>query len=99
MVLVRSAIGILLPLHILIEAGEPTFPADKARQNQLLPTAEMIAHAAVTKVTTIGRIDESIDKRIARVAEGKQASVINLSNRTQSILTTFTSDPLQRSRY
>ena len=85
MVLAKSAIGILLPLHILIEAGEPTFPADKARQNQLLPTAEMIAHAAVTTVTTIGRIDESIDKTIARVAEEKQASVINLSNRTQSI--------------
>jgi L-fucose mutarotase/ribose pyranase (RbsD/FucU family) len=76
MVLAKSAIGILLPLHILIEAGEPTFPAH-TRQNQLLPTAEMITHAAVTKVITIGRIDESIDKRIARVAEEKQASVIH----------------------
>ena len=36
----------------------------------------MIAHAAVVNVTPIGRIDESIDKGIARVAEEKQASVI-----------------------
>lgn len=36
----------------------------------------MIAHASVTNVTPIGRIDESIDKGIARVAEEKQASVI-----------------------
>ncbi|TAF04231.1 MAG: cation:proton antiporter [Nostocales cyanobacterium] len=76
MILAKSASGTLLPLHILIEAGEPISPADKARQNQLLSNAEMIAHAAVTKVTTIGRIDESIDKGIARVAEEKQASVI-----------------------
>jgi nucleotide-binding universal stress UspA family protein len=48
----------------------------KARQSQLLSTAEMIAHAAVTDVTPIGRIDESIDKGIARVADEKQASVI-----------------------
>ncbi|MFM2061707.1 MAG: hypothetical protein RLZZ507_1377 [Cyanobacteriota bacterium] len=76
MILAKSASGTLLPLHILIEAGEPISPADKARQNQLLSNAEMIAHAAVTKVKTIGRIDESIDKGIARVAEEKQASVI-----------------------
>ncbi|MEA5579330.1 cation:proton antiporter [Anabaena sp. UHCC 0451] len=76
MILAKSATGTLLPLHILIEAGEPISPADKARQNQLLSNAEMIAHAAVTKVTTIGRIDESIDKGIARVAQERQASVI-----------------------
>ncbi|MBD2294163.1 cation:proton antiporter [Anabaena sphaerica FACHB-251] len=76
MILAKSAAGTLLPLHILIEEGEPISPADKARQNQLLANAEMIAHAAVTKVTPIGRIDESIDKGIARVAEEKQASVI-----------------------
>jgi nucleotide-binding universal stress UspA family protein len=76
MILAKSATGTLLPLHILIEEGEPISPAAKARQIQLLSTAEMIAHATVTKVTTIGRIDESIDKGIARVAEEKQASVI-----------------------
>ncbi|QYX32636.1 cation:proton antiporter domain-containing protein [Sphaerospermopsis torques-reginae] len=76
MILAKSAAGTLLPLHILIEEGEAISPADKARQNQLLSTAEMIAHAAVTKVLPIGRIDESIDKGIARVAEEKQASVI-----------------------
>lgn len=75
-ILAKSSAGTLLPLHILIEQGEPITPADKARQNQLLSNAEMIAHAAVTKVLPIGRIDESIDKGIARVAEEKQASVI-----------------------
>jgi Kef-type K+ transport system membrane component KefB/nucleotide-binding universal stress UspA family protein len=75
-ILAKSAGGTLLPLHILIEHGNPISPEDKTRQNQLLSTAEMIAHAAVTNVTPVGRIDESIDKGIARVAEEKQASVI-----------------------
>jgi Kef-type K+ transport system membrane component KefB/nucleotide-binding universal stress UspA family protein len=75
-ILAKSAKGTLLPLHILLEKNSLISPEDKNRQNQLLSTAEMIAHAAVTKVTTIGRIDESIDKGIARVAEEKQASVI-----------------------
>ncbi len=74
--LAKSASGTLLPLHILIEHGTPVSPEAKTRQSQLLSTAEMIAHAAVTDVTPIGRIDESIDKGIARVAEEKQASVI-----------------------
>lgn len=74
--LAKSSTGTLLPLHILLETSAPISPEDKARQNQLLSTAEMIAHAAVANVTTIGRIDESIDKGIARVAEEKQASVI-----------------------
>ncbi|NES99668.1 MAG: universal stress protein [Sphaerospermopsis sp. SIO1G2] len=75
-IVTKSSAGTLLPLHILIEQGEPISPGDKTRQNQLLDTAEMIAHAAVTKVLPIARIDESIDKGIARVAEEKQASVI-----------------------
>ncbi|HLO83443.1 MAG TPA: cation:proton antiporter [Nostocaceae cyanobacterium] len=74
--LAKSASGTLLPLHILIETSAPISIADKTRQMQLLSTAEMIAHAAVTNVTPIARIDESIDKGIARVAEEKQASVI-----------------------
>lgn len=74
--LAKSAQGTLLPLHILLEQNSAISPEDKTRQKQLLSTAEMIAHAAVTNVTTIGRIDESIDKGIARVAEEKQASVI-----------------------
>ncbi|MTJ10279.1 cation:proton antiporter [Anabaena sp. UHCC 0204] len=74
--LAKSAAGTLLPLHIIIEEGEPISPNAKVRQNQLLSTAEMIAHAAVTNVTPIGRIDESIDKGIARVAQEQQASVI-----------------------
>lgn len=74
--LAKSAKGTLLPLHILLEKNSAISPEDKTRQNQLLSTAEMIAHAAVTNVTAIGRIDESIDKGIARVAEEKQASVI-----------------------
>ncbi|MEA5516046.1 cation:proton antiporter [Nodularia sp. UHCC 0506] len=74
--LAKSAKGTLLPLHILLEQNSAISPEDKSRQNQLLSTAEMIAHAAVTNVTPIGRIDESIDKGIARVAEERQASVI-----------------------
>ncbi|WP_414543321.1 cation:proton antiporter [Nostoc sp. CCY0012] len=74
--LAKSSTGTLLPLHILLEKSAPISLEDKTRQNQLLSTAEMIAHAAVVDVTPIGRIDESIDKGIARVAEEKQASVI-----------------------
>jgi Kef-type K+ transport system membrane component KefB/nucleotide-binding universal stress UspA family protein len=74
--LTKSAAGTLLPLHILVEENASISPEAKARQSQLLSTAEMIAHAAVTNVTPIGRIDESIDKGIARVAEEKQASVV-----------------------
>ncbi|GAX35589.1 cation:proton antiporter [Nodularia sp. NIES-3585] len=74
--LAKSAKGTLLPLHILLEQNPTISLEDKTRQKQLLSTAEMIAHAAVTNVTPIGRIDESIDKGIARVAEEKQASVI-----------------------
>ncbi|MEA5583584.1 cation:proton antiporter [Nodularia harveyana UHCC-0300] len=74
--LAKSAQGTLLPLHILLEQNSAISPEDKTRQNQLLSTAEMIAHAAVTEVTPIGRIDESIDKGVARVAEEQQASVI-----------------------
>ncbi|MDB9371818.1 cation:proton antiporter [Nodularia sphaerocarpa] len=74
--LAKSAQGTLLPLHILLEQNSAISPEDKTRQNQLLSTAEMIAHASVTNVTPIGRIDESIDKGIARVAEETQASVI-----------------------
>ncbi|UKP00567.1 cation:proton antiporter domain-containing protein [Nostoc sp. UHCC 0870] len=75
-ILAKSANGTLLPLHILLEETAPISPEAKARQNQLLSTAEMIAHAAVANVTPIGRIDEAIDKGIARVAEEKHASVI-----------------------
>lgn len=75
-ILAKSAQGTLLPLHILLEKNSAISPEDKSRQSQLLSTAEMIAHASVTNVTPIGRIDESIDKGIARVAEEKQASVI-----------------------
>ncbi|AUT03354.1 cation:proton antiporter [Nostoc sp. CENA543] len=75
-ILAKSANGTLLPLHVLLEENTPISPEAKTRQNQLLSTAEMIAHAAVANVDPIGRIDESIDKGIARVAEEKQASVI-----------------------
>ncbi|TAE57324.1 MAG: cation:proton antiporter [Nostocales cyanobacterium] len=75
-ILTKSSAGTLLPLHILLEEGEPISPGDKARQKQLLENAEMIAHAAVAKVLPIGRIDETIDKGVARVASEQQASVI-----------------------
>jgi Kef-type K+ transport system membrane component KefB/nucleotide-binding universal stress UspA family protein len=75
-ILAKSASGTLLPLHILLEENARISPTAKARQNQLLENAEAIAHAAVTNVTTIARIDESIDKGIARVAAEQQVSVI-----------------------
>ncbi len=75
-ILAKSANGTLLPLHVLLEENTPLSPEAKTRQSQLLSTAEMIAHAAVANVNPIGRIDESIDKGIARVAEEKQASVV-----------------------
>lgn len=75
-ILAKSASGTLIPLHILLEGNQPISPDAKAKQSQLLSNAEMIAHAAVANVTPIGRIDESIDKGIARVAEEKQASAI-----------------------
>lgn len=75
-ILAKSASGTLLPLHVLLEENLPIAPEAKSKQSQLLSTAEMIAHAAVANVTPIARIDESIDKGIARVAEEKQASVI-----------------------
>ncbi|MBD2663372.1 hypothetical protein B6N60_03253 [Richelia sinica FACHB-800] len=75
-ILTKSVSGTLLPLHILINDGSPISASAKARQTQLLSTAEMIAHAAVTKVTPISRIDETIDQGIAHVAVEQQASVI-----------------------
>ncbi|MBW4642802.1 MAG: cation:proton antiporter [Goleter apudmare HA4340-LM2] len=75
-ILAKAASGTLLPLHILLEENASISPEVKARQSQLLATAEAIAHAAVTNVTPIARIDESIDKGIARVAEEQQVSVI-----------------------
>jgi Kef-type K+ transport system membrane component KefB len=58
-ILAKSANGTLLPLHILLEENTPISPEAKAKQSQLLSTAEMIAHAAVANVTPIARIDES----------------------------------------
>ncbi|MBV5259596.1 cation:proton antiporter [Synechococcus moorigangaii CMS01] len=74
--LTKASQGTLLPLHVLLETGRPVDPNAKLRQQQLLSTAEMIAHAAVVKVQRVNRIDETIDKGIARVAEEQQASAI-----------------------
>ncbi|WP_236612554.1 cation:proton antiporter [Picosynechococcus sp. NKBG15041c] len=74
--LTKSSQGTLLPLHVLLEKGEPVDPNDKLKQQQLLSTAEMIAHAAVVQVQTVSRIDEAIDKGIARVADEQRASVV-----------------------
>ncbi|HEY9865733.1 MAG TPA: cation:proton antiporter, partial [Candidatus Obscuribacterales bacterium] len=48
----------------------------KVRQEQLLAKAEMVAHAAVTPVETIGRVDNSIGMGIVRTAEERNASLI-----------------------
>ncbi|OLP19624.1 cation:proton antiporter [Leptolyngbya sp. 'hensonii'] len=75
-ILAKSASGTLLPLHILVERGNALSMEARVRQDQLLAAAETMAHAAVTPVESIGRIDDSLDKGITRAAQEKQASAI-----------------------
>ncbi|WP_347239572.1 cation:proton antiporter [Microcoleus sp. FACHB-68] len=76
MILAKSAQGTLLPLHVISDKGGPISVAAKTQQNQLLAVAETAAHAAVTAVEPIGRIDDSIDKGIVRSSEERNASLI-----------------------
>jgi hypothetical protein len=63
-------------LHILSDKQGPISADAKARQSQLLAAAETIAHAAVTAVEPIGRVDDSIDKGILRAAFERNANLI-----------------------
>ncbi|NJL41023.1 MAG: universal stress protein [Leptolyngbyaceae cyanobacterium SM1_4_3] len=76
LILTKNAGGTLLPLHVLSDR-EGSISADaKIRQQQLLAAAETIAHAAVTTVESIGRVDDSIDYGIVRTAEERNASLV-----------------------
>ncbi|HCF28215.1 MAG TPA: cation:proton antiporter [Cyanobacteria bacterium UBA11049] len=76
LILAKSTGGTLLPLHILTDNQGQISAAAKARQRQLLMAAETIAHAAVTPVEPIGRVDDSVDKGILRTAEERNANLI-----------------------
>ncbi len=76
LMLAKTAEGTLLPLHVLSDKAGPIAPEAKMLQNQLLAAAETIAHAAVTKVEPIGRVDEAIDRGITRTAAERDASLI-----------------------
>ncbi len=75
-ILAKAGDGTLLPLNVLSDSKKLVSAADKQRQVRLLETAEEIAHAAVTKVEPIGRVDDAIDKGILRTAVEQDASLI-----------------------
>ncbi|EKQ66889.1 Kef-type K+ transport system, membrane component [Leptolyngbyaceae cyanobacterium JSC-12] len=76
LILAKSSNGTLLPLHILTDTYGPISVEAKLEQERLLATAETIAHAAVTDVEAIGRVDDSIDKGILRTAQERHANLI-----------------------
>lgn len=76
LILAKKSDGTLLPLHILSDSSGPITSEKKIQQQQLLATAETIAHAAVTSVETIGRVDDSIEKGILRAAQERDANLI-----------------------
>jgi len=76
LILAKSNEGTLLALHILTDSQGPISAEAKAKSNQLLMAAETIAHAAVTNVESISRVDDSVDKGILRTAEERNADLI-----------------------
>ncbi|GAB4385686.1 MAG: cation:proton antiporter [Elainellaceae cyanobacterium] len=76
LILAKTTHGTLLPLHILTDTKGPISAEAKTQQGQLLAVAETVAHAAVTPVEPIGRIDDSVDRGIVRVAQERNASLI-----------------------
>ncbi|MEC4985818.1 MAG: cation:proton antiporter [Oscillatoria sp. PMC 1068.18] len=76
LILAKTSKGTLLPLHVISDKlGKVTAEA-RILQQQLLAAAEAIAHAAVTQVEAIGRVDDAIDKGILRSATEHNASLI-----------------------
>jgi len=75
LILAKRTGGTLLPLHVLSDAAPVTTEA-KLQQERLLAAAETIAHAAVTDVEPIGRVDDSIDKGILRTAQERNATLL-----------------------
>ncbi|MEX0270775.1 cation:proton antiporter [Leptolyngbyaceae cyanobacterium UHCC 1019] len=76
LILAKSTNGTLLPLHVLMDARAPISTEAKLQQERLLDAAETIAHAAVTDVETIGRVDDSIDKGILRTTQERNANLV-----------------------
>lgn len=76
LILAKSSNGTLLPLHVLSDTHAPISPEAKLQQERLLSAAEAIAHAAVTDVDSIGRVDDSIDKGILRTSQERDANLI-----------------------
>lgn len=76
LILAKRAKGTLLPIHVIADSGEPVSATAMTQQQQLLDAAEQIAHASVTAVEPIGRVDDSIDKGIIRAAAERKASLI-----------------------
>ncbi|WP_236738903.1 cation:proton antiporter [Chroogloeocystis siderophila] len=74
--LAKKSGGTLLPLHILTDSSGLITAEKRINQQQLLAKAETIAHAAVTSVETIGRVDDSIEKGILRAAQERDANLI-----------------------
>lgn len=76
LILAKATKGTLLPLHIIVDNQGEILTEAKTQQEQLLKTAETIAHAAVTNVESIGRLDDSIEKGILRTAFERNANLI-----------------------
>ncbi|MBD2033718.1 cation:proton antiporter [Leptolyngbya sp. FACHB-321] len=76
LILAKSTGGTLLPLHVLSDAHAPVTTEAKLQQERLLAAAETIAHAAVTDVEPIGRVDDAIDKGILRTAQERNATLL-----------------------
>ncbi len=76
LILAKSTNGTLLPLHVLIDSYGPISTEAKLEQGRLLAVAETLAHAAVTDVEPIGRVDDAIDKGILRAAQERDANLI-----------------------
>jgi Kef-type K+ transport system membrane component KefB/nucleotide-binding universal stress UspA family protein len=75
-ILTKDAAGTLLPLHVISDKDGRVSITAKTQQKRLLETAETIAHAAVTRVEPIGRVDNSIDLGILRSAQERDATLI-----------------------
>lgn len=76
LILAKTADGVLLPLHVISDRGGEITQQDRMLQTRLLSEAEMKAHSAVTKVESVGRIDDAIDRAIVRTAVERNATLI-----------------------
>ncbi len=76
LILAKTAQGILLPLNVLSDRDFPVSSEARMQQIKLLETAETLAHAANTRVETIARVDDEIDRGIVRTAIERNASLV-----------------------